>query len=108
MRGHVMSSEVGRDVTQSRVPGTNHETATGEGDGLGHGGEPAGVPLWAIELGCWTIVVLTPLFYWLNGPAASTDQLVVRSGLVGFALGGGLALRLAAWSRGAERDETES
>jgi hypothetical protein len=55
-----------------------------------------------VELGCWTMVGLAPLLYWVNGPAVSTDQLVVRSGLVGFALGGGLALRLAASLRGAE------
>ncbi|MCX7428750.1 MAG: hypothetical protein NTW96_24380 [Planctomycetia bacterium] len=55
-----------------------------------------------VELGCWTMVGLTPLLYWVNGPAVSTDQLVVRSGLVGFALGGGLVLRLAASLRGAE------
>jgi len=53
-----------------------------------------------LELGCWTMVALAPLLYWANGPAVSTDQLVVRSGLVGFALGGGLALRLAACLRG--------
>lgn len=55
-----------------------------------------------VELGCWTMVGLAPLLYWVNGPAVSTDQLVVRSGLVGFALGGGLTLRLAASLRGAE------
>ena len=52
-----------------------------------------------LELGCWTTVVLSPLLYWANGPAVSTDQLVVRSGLVGLALGGGLALRLVACLR---------
>lgn len=66
----------------------------------------AGIPLWAVELGCWTMVVLAPFLYWINGPAVSTDQLVVRSGLVGFAFGGGLALRLAALARSAfQKDE---
>ena len=53
-----------------------------------------------LELGCWTMVVLSPLLYWVNGPAVSIDQVVVRSGLAGFALGGGLALRLAACLHG--------
>ena len=58
-----------------------------------------GIPLWAVELGCWTMVALAPFLYWVNGPAVSTDQLVMRSGLVGFALGGGIVLRLVACSR---------
>ena len=61
-----------------------------------------------LELGCWTMVVLAPFLYWVNGPAVSTDQLVVRSGLVGFALGGGLALRLAARLRGSRSSARHS
>ncbi len=61
-----------------------------------------------LELGCWTMVALAPFLYWVNGPAVSTDQLVVRSGLVGFALGGGLALRLAACLRGRSAAGQES
>jgi hypothetical protein len=52
------------------------------------------IPVWAVELGCWTMVALTPLLYWVNGPAVSTDQIVVRSLVVGLALAGGITIRL--------------
>ena len=42
-----------------------------------------------VELGCWTMVALAPFLYWVNGPAVSTDQFVVRTGLVTLALVGG-------------------
>jgi hypothetical protein len=60
------------------------------------GSPPPRAVLGWLELGCWTMVGLAPFLYWVNGPAVSSDQLAVRSGLVGFALGGGLALRLTA------------
>jgi len=47
---------------------------------------------WA-EFACWTTIGLAPFLYWVNGPAVSTDQLVVRTGLVTLALTGGLVLR---------------
>ena len=53
---------------------------------------------WA-EFACWTIVVLTPLLYWVNGPAVSTDQLVVRTTLTVLALVGGICLRIVHWRR---------
>ena len=52
-----------------------------------------------LELACWTMVVLAPFLYWVNGPAVSTDQFVVRTGLVTLALVGGLAIRLTKWFR---------
>jgi hypothetical protein len=35
------------------------------------------------EFCCWAMVLLAPFLYWVNGPVVSTDQLVVRSVLVG-------------------------
>jgi hypothetical protein len=48
-----------------------------------------------IEFACWTMMVLFPLLYWVNGPAVSTDQLVVRTALIILAVGGILGSRLA-------------
>ena len=47
-----------------------------------------------LELGCWTMVALAPFLYWVNGPAVSTDQFVVRTALVSLALCGGIGIRL--------------
>ncbi len=47
-----------------------------------------------LELGCWTIVVLAPFLYWVNGPAVSNDQFVVRTSLVTLALIGGFSIRV--------------
>ncbi len=52
-----------------------------------------------IEFGCWTALALTPFLYWVNGPAVSHDQLVVRWIVVLVALVGGAGLRLRAWRR---------
>jgi hypothetical protein len=54
---------------------------------------------WWIELGCWTAVALVPFLYWVNGPAVSQDQLVVRWLVVIIAMGGAVGLRLRARSR---------
>ncbi len=54
-----------------------------------------GVPWWAIELSCWTMVVLAPVLSWVNGPAVSTDQAVVRTVVFVAALTGGIVLTLA-------------
>jgi len=35
-----------------------------------------------LEFGCWTALVLAPILYYVNGPSVSTDQAVVRTGLV--------------------------
>lgn len=51
---------------------------------------------WA-EFYCWTTLILAPIINWLNGPAVSDDQYVVRTGLIVLALCGGIALRLYVW-----------
>jgi len=43
------------------------------------------------------MVVLAPILYWVNGPAVSTDQAVVRGLVFGLALLGGLSIRVAKW-----------
>lgn len=52
-----------------------------------------------IEFGCWTALALTPFLYWVNGPAVSQDQLVVRWAVVIIAIVGGAGLRLRYWRR---------
>ena len=52
-----------------------------------------------LELACWTMVALAPFLYWVNGPAVSTDQFVVRSGLVTLAVVGGVTIRVTKWLR---------
>ncbi len=49
---------------------------------------------WA-EFGCWSALALTPFLYWLNGPATSDDQVIVRATLVAVAALGAIALRLS-------------
>ncbi len=34
-----------------------------------------------VEFGSWMLLALTPMLYVVNGPAVSTDQLVMRSAL---------------------------
>jgi len=51
------------------------------------------IPLWAVELGCWTMVALAPILTWVNGPAVSTDQAVVRGIVFGVTRTGGIAIR---------------
>ena len=36
---------------------------------------------WA-EFCAWSALVMTPIIWWLQGPSVSTDQFVVRTGLV--------------------------
>jgi hypothetical protein len=50
-----------------------------------------------LEFSCWTTLLLSPLLYWFNGPAVSTDQFVVRTGLIVIAAIGAIVLRLVAW-----------
>jgi len=52
-----------------------------------------------LELNCWTTVALAPFLYWVNGPAVSTDQFVVRTILVSVAMVGGATTRIARWVR---------
>jgi hypothetical protein len=58
-----------------------------------------------LEFGCWTMVALAPFLYWVNGPAVSTDQFVVRTALVTLALTGCASIRLTKWLRGNGRSE---
>lgn len=58
-----------------------------------------------LEFGCWTALVLAPILYYVNGPSVSSDQAVVRTGLVIVAALGAALLRFVNWRRGrAERD----
>ena len=50
---------------------------------------------WLAEFSCWTMVALAPLLTWVNGPAVSTDQFVVRTAVFCLALAGALGLRTA-------------
>jgi hypothetical protein len=52
-----------------------------------------------LEFACWTTLGLAPFLYWINGPAVSTDQFVVRTALVILAACGAIGLRLFAWLR---------
>jgi hypothetical protein len=49
------------------------------------------------EFGCWTALLLAPFLYWVNGPAVSTDQSVVRTTVVIIAACGVIGFRLRAW-----------
>lgn len=61
---------------------------------------------WA-EFGCWTALVLAPILYYVNGPSVSTDQAVVRSGLVILASVGAVALRFVNWRRRRAEQHTD-
>ena len=52
-----------------------------------------------VEFACWTTLALAPFLYWVNGPAVSTDQVVVRTGLIVIACIGASGLRAYAWLR---------
>jgi hypothetical protein len=49
--------------------------------------------LYCAEFACWTTLALAPFLYWVNGPAVSTDQFVVRTALVVLAAIGAAVLR---------------
>jgi hypothetical protein len=57
---------------------------------------PSEVRYW-LEFGCWTTLALAPFLYWINGPAVSQDQFVVRIGLIVLAGCGAFGLRAYAW-----------
>ncbi|HQU41810.1 MAG: hypothetical protein B7Z73_05410 [Planctomycetia bacterium 21-64-5] len=59
---------------------------------------PREIRQWA-EFCCWTTLALAPFLYWVNGPAVSTDQFVVRTALVALAAAGAITLRVVAWRR---------
>lgn len=50
-----------------------------------------------IEFGCWTAIALFPFLYWVNGPAVSTDQYVMRNILISVAVIGAFGLRYWNW-----------
>ncbi|GAB6186277.1 glycosyltransferase family 87 protein [Thermopirellula anaerolimosa] len=54
---------------------------------------PTDVFAW-LEFACWTLLVLAPILRWVNGPAVSSDQLVVRVALVLLAGTGAIVLRI--------------
>jgi hypothetical protein len=58
--------------------------------------KPAELRYW-LEFGSWTTLALSPFLYWINGPAVSQDQLIVRSGLIVLAACGAFGLRAYAW-----------
>src|SRR4030042_183173 len=96
-------------VTMPEDRGIGKADSTADGSGTagqcgGDGGKSGGsgrVPpragLGWLELGCWTMVALAPFLYWVNGPAVSTDQFVVRTTVVMLALVGGIAIRVYRW-----------
>ena len=46
------------------------------------------------EFCSWAAFVMTPLIWWLQGPSVSTNQFVVRMGLVAVSSATGLGLRM--------------
>lgn len=50
-----------------------------------------------LEFASWTAIALFPFLYWVNGPAVSTDQYVVRSILVVVAVVSAIGLRSWHW-----------
>lgn len=50
-------------------------------------------PWFLAEFCCWTMAVLAPILTWVNRPAVSTDQVVVRTTVFVLALGGVIGLR---------------
>jgi hypothetical protein len=47
---------------------------------------------WA-EFCAWSALVMTPIIWWLQGASVSTDQFVVRTGLVVISAGTAVGLR---------------
>lgn len=57
---------------------------------------PEPVNRWYLaEFVCWTTIVLVPILAWINGPAVSTDQFVVRVSVFVVALLGAVSIRVA-------------
>jgi hypothetical protein len=48
----------------------------------------------AIEFVCWVVVVLAPLLRLINGPAVTSDQLIIQLALFSIALTSAIGLRL--------------
>ena len=50
-----------------------------------------------LEFSSWTILVVAPLLYWVNGPSVSLDQYVVRTILLAMTLCVAASARIRAW-----------
>ena len=51
-------------------------------------------PWFLAEFAAWTMAALAPLLTWVNGPAVSTDQYVVRTAVFVLALAAAIAMRI--------------
>jgi hypothetical protein len=51
-------------------------------------------PWFVAEFCCWTMMMLAPILMWVNGPAVSTDQFVVRVTVFVLALAGAIGIRV--------------
>lgn len=51
-------------------------------------------PWFLAEFFCWTVVALAPILTWVNGPAVSSDQYVVRVMVFVLGLAGGVGIRV--------------
>jgi|SRR5581483_662972 len=61
-----------------------------------------------LEFGCWTTLILSPFLYWINGPAVSADQFVVRTAVVTIAAVMAIGLRFYAWQHPCHQCELET
>lgn len=55
--------------------------------------DPTEMRIW-IEFSAWCALVMTPIIWWLQGPSVSTDQFVVRTGLVILSAVVGIGMRI--------------
>ena len=82
---------------RNRVAAQEHDTGDLEGASVEEKPEEQGLTteeiLYWAEFACWTTIALAPFLYWVNGPAVSTDQFVVRTALVTLAVIGAVVLR---------------
>ena len=63
---------------------------------------------WA-EFFAWTMLVMTPIIWWLQGPSVSTDQFLVRTSLLLISGMAAIALRIfALWRRRGIPDSCKS
>ncbi|WP_010587011.1 hypothetical protein [Schlesneria paludicola] len=49
-----------------------------------------------VEFSAWCALVMTPIIWWLQGPSVSTDQFVVRTGLL--VISGVVAVAMRTWT----------
>jgi hypothetical protein len=50
-----------------------------------------------LEVGSWSVLAIVPFLYWVNGPAVSEDQFVVRTTFVLLAACSAIGLRAFDW-----------